>query len=184
MHCRLLGRTEEGRDPLAECGRRLARRQARPLHPVERVGQVGNPFPSFIDTHRDDKGLVAGNHLGALVGDRPLEPKVPFRTRCGVSRDDGDKEGAVAYLVADLLVPGVAAAQFTLVEPHLDARGAQRLANAPRCRRILRRVTEEYGVSRLLRHGADSLAMVRNGGEGTAAVRPPFPHTTVVSAAR
>ena len=111
---------EEACDSLAERRRGLPCGKACPLHPVERVGKVGNPFRSDIDAYRDDEGLVTGNHLGALVGDRPLEAEVALRPRRGVGGDDGDEQGAVPYLVADLLVPGVSATQFALVEPHLD----------------------------------------------------------------
>jgi hypothetical protein len=51
--------------------------------------------------------------------------------------------------MTDLLVPGVAAPEFGLIEPDLNVGGAERVANALRNACILRRVAEEYAFGRL-----------------------------------
>jgi hypothetical protein len=52
---------------------------------------------------------------------------------------------AVADLLADLQVPGVTTAQFALIEPDLDCRRLQCLADALGGLCILRCVAQEYG---------------------------------------
>ena len=56
------------------------------------------------------------------------------------------------YLVSDLLIPRIAAAQLALVEPDFDTGGAQGLANLLCRLRVLRGIAEKYRV-RLLSHG-------------------------------
>jgi hypothetical protein len=61
----------------------------------------------------------------------------------GVSGDDGDEERAGLDLLMDRLVPGIPAPKLALVEPDLNARGSQRVANAPSSLGILRGVAQE-----------------------------------------
>jgi hypothetical protein len=91
--------------------------------------------------------------MRAIDGEFPLAPEVTFLASLGRGRDDGDKQRAVADLLADLVVPRISAAQLALVEPDLDAARPQRLANAPRRLGILRGVAQEYGLSRLRHRG-------------------------------
>ena len=84
--------------------------------------------------------------MRAIDGEFPLAPEVTFLASLGRGRNDGDKQRAVADLLADLVVPRISAAQLALVEPDLDAARPQRLANAPRRLGILRGVAQEYGL--------------------------------------
>ena len=84
--------------------------------------------------------------MRSLVGEVPLEPEVSLAASLGVVRNDWDEERAVADLTPDLLVPGIAAAQLTLVEPYLDARGAQARGDTRRGVRVVRGVAEEDGT--------------------------------------
>ena len=84
--------------------------------------------------------------MRALLGKPPLEPEIPFGPRLRMVGNDRQEERAIADLPADRLIPDIAAAQLALVKPHLDAGGAQRLGNGPRHRRILRCITQKYGL--------------------------------------
>src|ERR1700691_209623 len=76
----------------------------------------------------------------------PFEAEIAFGPTTGVFRYDRNEQRAGLDLLSDRVVPGVAAAQFALVEPHLDARGAQGPADALGGRCILGGVAEENGV--------------------------------------
>jgi hypothetical protein len=52
-------------------------------------------------------------------------------------------------LAPDLLIPHVPASQLALVEPDLDARGAERFANPLGCLRVLRGIAKKNRVRRL-----------------------------------
>jgi hypothetical protein len=67
----------------------------------------------------------------------PLAPKVPFVSGLRVRGDHCHEQRALPYLLSDLRIPCVAAAQFALVEPNLDAMGSQRLRDALRSRGVL-----------------------------------------------
>jgi hypothetical protein len=53
------------------------------------------------------------------------------------------KNNAFADTATDQLIPGVPVAQLALIEPHLKARLAQRIANSACYDCILRRVAQE-----------------------------------------
>ena len=74
----------------------------------------------------------------------------------GVLGDDRNEEGAVVYLVADLLIPYVPAPQLALVEPDFDACRSECLANLLGSLRILGCLAQEYRV-RWLSHRWDAL---------------------------
>jgi hypothetical protein len=74
----------------------------------------------------------------ALLGEAPLEPEVPFRPRLRMRGNNRQEERAVADLPANRLIPDIAAAQFTLVKPHFDAGGAQRVGDWACRRGVLR----------------------------------------------
>ena len=59
--------------------------------------------------------------VGAIVGELPLETKIPFAPRLGVGRNDRREQRALLDLFANPAVPRIAAAKFALVEPHVDA---------------------------------------------------------------
>jgi hypothetical protein len=63
----------------------------------------------------------------------------------GVGGDDGDEQGAGLDLLADHGIPGVATPKLALVEPHLDAGGAQRRADALCGIGVFRRIAEKDG---------------------------------------
>jgi hypothetical protein len=68
--------------------------------------------------------------MGAIHCQLPLPAKVAFQTLLCVTGDDWNEECAIPFTGSDRLIPGIAAAQLALVEPDLDARGPQRIANA------------------------------------------------------
>src|SRR5262249_55474826 len=73
--------------------------------------------------------------------------------RLRVRRDDRDEQHALLDLLADFLIPLVAVLEAAVgVEPDLDAPRPQRLANAPRGFRVLRRVAEEHRLARGFGH--------------------------------
>src|SRR6516165_6027710 len=115
------------------------------------VRHVGARTGCRIKADRQDERAVAGHHVGALVRKIPLKPEVALLPRRCIRRNDGNKERAVADLASDLLIPHVAAAQLALVEPDLDTRTAQRLANAPSRLRVLRGIAQKYSPSRCAR---------------------------------
>ena len=81
-------------------------------------------------TARQDQG---GQGIGSAV---PAGvPQRKGRTDAGARRYE---ERARANLAADPLIPSVAAAQFALIEPNLDSRGAKGVANPLGCLGILR----------------------------------------------
>jgi hypothetical protein len=55
----------------------------------------------------------------------PLKPKIALDSGTRMQGDDRDEQGAGLDLLADGSIPGIAAAQFALVEPHVDRGGAQ-----------------------------------------------------------
>jgi hypothetical protein len=55
----------------------------------------------------------------------------------GVAGDHRNEDSASLNLLADHLIPRIAAPQLALVEPDFDAGGTQRLANSLRRLRIL-----------------------------------------------
>jgi hypothetical protein len=85
--------------------------------------------------------------LRALVGEAPLQSEIPFHARLGAQRDNRQKQRAVADLLANSLVPRIATAQFTLVEPNFDARGPKRFADTASQLRVLRGIADEDGLS-------------------------------------
>jgi hypothetical protein len=84
--------------------------------------------------------------VAALVGKVPLQPEIPFGSGFGILRNDGNEQPAFVDLPANLVIPGISASQFALVEPHRDPRGTQYLADALCRRRILGGIAQEYGL--------------------------------------
>jgi hypothetical protein len=135
----LFGR-QQAREALGESGRRLPRRQARPLHLVEFLRNACVSFRCIIDDDRHDESPFL-SHVVCPVGcELPITAEVPFEPRLCAGRNDRYEQRAVVDLLTNLPVPGVSAAQLALVEPDLDAGGSQCLANPlGRSPRVLRR---------------------------------------------
>ena len=86
--------------------------------------------------------------MAAVHGQPPFTAEIAFQPPLGLLRDDRDEQRAGADLTADLGVPRVAAAEFVLVKPYLDAAGAQAFRDAAGGRGVLVRVAEEDGAGR------------------------------------
>src|ERR1700691_3515634 len=84
--------------------------------------------------------------MRAIDRELPFEAEITFGANTRVFRYDRNEQRAGLDLISDRVVPGIAAAQLALVEPHLDARGAQGLTDALGGRGVLGGVAEEYGV--------------------------------------
>ena len=126
-----------------EGGRGVGPGKAGPLHAEKFLGDEGVGFARVIDDDRDEEGDAGGHVVGALDGELPFAAEIALEPGLRPGRDDGQEQRALANLPPDLRVPGVAAAEFILVEPHLVPGGAQRLADAPGRRSILARVAQE-----------------------------------------
>ncbi len=105
-------------------------------------------FARAVDHDRHEEGGVVRHVHHPPRREVPLAAKVPFRPLFRVRRYDRQEEGAFVDLLADLGVPGIAPAQGVLVQPHVDAAGAQPLGDANRCRGILGRIGDEDGARR------------------------------------
>ena len=84
--------------------------------------------------------------MRALNGDFPFPAEVPLGAILRVGGYHRHEKGAGADLSANLGIPGVAAAQFVLIEPHLHTEAPQRIGQAPGGLRVLSRVTKKYGA--------------------------------------
>ena len=68
-------------------------------------------------------------HMGTAIHRKiPFKAKIAFMPRGRVSRNDRNEQRAFLDLAPDLLIPNVPAAQFALIEPHLNSSGSQCLA--------------------------------------------------------
>jgi hypothetical protein len=65
-------------------------------------------------------------------------------------RDDRNEEGAVPDLLTNGVIPGVTAPKLALVEPNLDTRIPERIANPSSSLGILRGVAKEDSLRRLV----------------------------------
>jgi hypothetical protein len=91
--------------------------------------------------------------MGALICEVPLQAEIAFMPGSRVRGNDRNKERAVVDLAPDLLIPGVPAAQLTLVEPDLNAGCSQCRANPLSGLRILRGVAQKHRVRWLSHNG-------------------------------
>jgi hypothetical protein len=87
--------------------------------------------------------------VAAVNGEFPFEPKIPFVAGVRVFRDHRNEQRATLDLLADRLIPGIAAAKFALIEPHLNACGADGLTETLGGLGVLGGVAEEDRVARL-----------------------------------
>ena len=68
----------------------------------------------------------------------PFTAEIAFRPAFGIRRNNGYEQRTIPHLLADLVIPRIPAPQFALVEPDLDASGAQCIANTPSGLDVLR----------------------------------------------
>jgi hypothetical protein len=76
----------------------------------------------------------------------PLETEIALLALVRMPRDDRDEEDAGLDLLADRLVPDVAAPERALVEPDFNACGAECFANPLGRLGILRGIAEKHRV--------------------------------------
>src|SRR5215472_3337108 len=130
---RALGRTllrrEQVQYTLDESRRTLSGRKASPLHGSEGLRDLRMQLRCVVDTDGKQKRPTSRHQVRTLVGEVPFEPEVALRTRLRIPRDDRDEERARANFAANLLIPGVAAAELTLVKPDFNPSSAERLAD-------------------------------------------------------
>ena len=86
---------------------------------------------------------VSIDEVRALIGEPPLQSEIAFQARLGALGDDRHEQSAVLDLLSNLLIPGIPSPQLALIEPNLDAGGAQSVADAARRVRFLTGVTQE-----------------------------------------
>ena len=63
--------------------------------------------------------------MGPVDGELPFAPEIAFDPLVGGSRNDREKQSALADLGPNPAIPGVSATKFILVEPYVDAGTAQ-----------------------------------------------------------
>jgi hypothetical protein len=121
----------------AEYRRCLAARPAGPWHGAEFVGHEGLGVAGGIDHGAKDEGRAVGHGEGAPGGEFAFDAKIalaPRLRRRGNHRQDKCARGDLA---ADFSILGVAADEFSPVEPDLDPgsppRGAHRSAASASC---------------------------------------------------
>ena len=104
----------------------------RPLNAQEGLRHFRASVRRVIDDDRNNEGLRARHEVRTLVGKVPLQPEISLGTRFGVGRDQRKEQRAILDLLADLLIPGIAAAQFATVEPDFEpaARSASQMRRA------------------------------------------------------
>jgi len=77
----------------------------------------------------ESQPLAARRSLTATRRRPPDQPEIALYSRFRVCRDDRHEQSAFVDLLPDLAIPHVPASQLALVEPDLDAGGAERFAN-------------------------------------------------------
>jgi len=87
--------------------------------------------------------MIVRHVEGSFDGEPPLAAEIALGTRFGLCRYERHEEVAIAYLPADLLVPGVAAVEPTFVVPDLEAACLESVPDALRRRPIFRGIAEE-----------------------------------------
>ncbi len=90
---------------------------------------------------RQKKQVIVRHVERALDRQAPFPAEITFEARLGSRRDDRHEIIAFADLLADLLVPGVAAAELALVEPDIETEARQCIADGPGGLAIIRGVT-------------------------------------------
>src|SRR3974390_3379783 len=135
-------------DAPREVRRRLSGGQPRPLNFTELIGNVLFVLACLVDHDGQQESLVGCDEVRPVDRELPFESEVPLGPLMSVFRNEGNKERAGLDLLADRLVPSVSAPQLALVEPDLDARSPEGLADALRSLGIFRRVAQEDSQGR------------------------------------
>jgi hypothetical protein len=82
-------------------------------------------FLDIVDDYRHEKWQVVRHVVGASRSQSPFAPEVALQASLRGRRNGRNEQAAVVDMLAYLLVPRVAVAQFVLVEPNLNASGTQ-----------------------------------------------------------
>jgi hypothetical protein len=127
----------------------LAIRQAAPLHFSKPIRESVLLVRCVIDHNRQQKWQVRCHQVASVDRELPFEPKVSFASIVSVLRDYRNEQRAALYLAANRHIPGISPAQLALIEPHLDARGAQRVAQLLRSFGVLGGVAQEHRSARI-----------------------------------
>lgn len=122
-----------------------ALKQARPLHLAKLLRHPCLQIGRAIDDDREQESPIPGHVARTIDGELPLTAKVAFLAFLCVRRNHRHEQVTALDLLPDGRIPAVAAAKFTLVEPHRDARIAQDLTKTLGGPGVLRRIAEEYG---------------------------------------
>ena len=86
-------------------------------------------FRRSVNRDRKQEGFLFRHVVRAIDRKLPLAAEIPFKPGLGMAGDEGNEQRTMTDLITDQMIPGVPAAQLTLIEPNFDAGGAQRLAN-------------------------------------------------------
>src|SRR5580658_657362 len=88
-------------DAADELGGCLPSGQASPLQLPKPLRYPLIVVRSVIDDDRYQKCLVRSNQVGAIDGELPFQPEVPFGSLMGGFGNDRNEESTVLYLLAD-----------------------------------------------------------------------------------
>jgi hypothetical protein len=94
-------------------------------------------FWRSVDRDRKKERLLLQHVMRAIDRKLPLASEITLVAGLRVGGDQGDEQAAVVDSLANLPIPGVAAAQLALIEKDLDAARAQCLSNLLGCPGIL-----------------------------------------------
>ena len=107
------------------------------------IRDVGLGVAGLVDDDRQQERPALRHKMRTLIREPPLKAEIPFRTQPRRARDNGYEQCAVANFAADFLVPGIAAAKLASIEPDLDARCPECLADTAGRLCILRGIADE-----------------------------------------
>jgi hypothetical protein len=93
------------------------------------VRNIRLPFWCGVDNDRDKERHPLGQVVRAIDGEFPLAPEITLGPRFRACRDNRHEQPALTDLLANAAVPRVPTPKLALVEPDLDASGAERPAN-------------------------------------------------------
>ena len=112
----------------------------------EAIRDLSRSVSRIVNDDRQEESELARHILSSVNRQLPLPSEISFEPRFRIGGNDGHEQSTVADLLPNLLVPGIAAAQFLTVEPDLDASRAERVRNPLRRRRILGCVAQKDGT--------------------------------------